>query len=68
MGNPSGQLSLVNMSTGQLLRELAVHTSPVLGIEWTSAAPAASVLSFAHCSVTGSSSLVRNELVHSDLR
>jgi hypothetical protein len=37
-------------------------------VEWTSAAPAASLLTFAHCSVTGSQGLVRNELVHTDIR
>ena len=68
MGTSSGHLLLVNISTGALQREVAVHTAPVQGVQWTSGAPAASVLSFAHCAVTGAGGLVRNELVHTDLR
>ena len=44
-----------------------MHTAPVSAIEWTSSQPAASVLSLAHCPITGST-LVRNELVATDLR
>ena len=68
VGSHSGHLLLVNVSTGSVERELAVHTAAVAGIEWTSASPAASVLSYACCPVTGAGGLVRNELVHTDLR
>ena len=68
VGSLSGHLLLVNVSTGSVERELAVHTAAVAGIEWTSASPAASVLSYACCPVTGAGGLVRNEVVHTDLR
>eukprot|EP00092_Neocalanus_flemingeri_P029430 GFUD01031956.1.p1 GENE.GFUD01031956.1~~GFUD01031956.1.p1 ORF type:complete len:979 (+),score=386.47 GFUD01031956.1:514-3450(+) len=68
VGTVTGHLQVVNVSTGLVEREVAVHSAPVLGLEWTSTHPAASLLSFAHCNVTGSTSgLVRNELVHTDI-
>jgi len=68
VGAVTGHLQVVNVSTGLVEREMSVHSAPVLGLEWTSTNPAASLLSFAHCNVTGSNSgLVRNELVHTDI-
>jgi len=68
VGTVTGNLQVVNVSTGLVEREMAVHSTPILGLEWTSTNPAASVLSFSHCNVTGSNSnLVRNELVHTDI-
>jgi len=68
VGTMTGHVQVVNVSTGVIEREVAVHSSPVLGLEWTSTNPAASLLSFAHSSITGSSAgLVRNELVHMDI-
>jgi len=68
VGTQTGNIQIVNVSTGVMEREIAVHSAPVLGLEWTSTNPAASLLSFAYSPITGSSSgLVRNELVHMDI-
>jgi len=68
VGTVTGHVQILNVSTGLVEREVAVHSAPVLGLEWTSTNPAASLLSFAYSSITGSSSgLVRNELVHMDI-
>jgi len=66
-GTPSGNIQVYNMSTGVVVREMTVHTGQVRGVEWTSSNPAHTILSFAHQSVTGST-LVRNELIHTDIR
>ena len=58
----------VNVSTGQLERELAVHSGPVLGLEWSSSNPAAGLLSWAHCPLTGCGpGFGRNELIHTNI-
>ena len=55
------QYGLCKSITDLQPRELAVHTAPVAAIEWTSSQPAASVLSLAHCPITGST-LVSQQL------
>ena len=58
----------MNVSTGQLERELAVHSGPVLGLEWSSSNPAAGLLSWAHCPLTGCGpGFGRNELIHTNI-
>ena len=65
VGTVSGHLQIVNVSTGLIEREMAVHSAPVQGLEWTSSNPAISLLSYTHSSVTGNmTGMVRNELVH----
>lgn len=94
LGAASGNLQIIDLVSGSVRREFAVHTFPVHGIEWTSLA---TLLSFAHPTnptkmssadspTTGSahssgsvaaasagssangSNVVRNELVHLDIR
>jgi WD40 repeat protein len=65
LGAGNGNIQIVNMSTGRVEREFAVHTFPVRGIEWTGLH---SMLSHAHQNLSGSSALVRNELIHTDVR
>jgi len=68
LGTVTGHIQLVNVSTGLVEREIAVHSGPVQGLEWTSGHPALSLLSWSHASLTGSSpGLVRNELVHTNI-
>ena len=68
VGTHTVDIHIVNVSAGVMEREIAVHSAPVLGFEWTSTNPVASMLSFAYSPITGSSSgLVRNELVHMDI-
>ena len=65
LGTQAGHLQVVNVSTGCVERDIAVHSAPVQGLEWTSANPASTVLTFSHTSVTGNQAgLVRNELAH----
>ena len=65
VGTQAGHLQVVNVSSGCLEREIAVHSARVQGLEWTSANPAATLLTFSHSSVTASQgSQVRNELAH----
>ena len=62
----TGNIQILNMSTGIVERDFATHTFPIRGIEWTSLH---SLLSHAHQSLSGASSnLVRNELNHTDIR
>lgn len=68
VGGQNGNIQLTNMSTGRIERDFAVHTYPVRGLEWTSLN---TVLSHAHqnlLSSTASNVLVRNELIHTDVR
>ncbi len=67
LGAANGNIQVANVSTGKIEREFAVHTFPVCGIEWTSLN---GVLSHAHQNLSGGSGggLVRNELVHTDIR
>jgi len=68
VGTMTGHVQIVNVSTGVMEREVAIHSAPVLGLEWTSTNPAASLLTFAYSPITGSNAgLVRNELVHLDI-
>ena len=65
VGTVSGNVQVVNVSTGMVEREVAVHSSPALGLEWTSSNPAVSLLSHTWSTVTGNvSGIVRNELLH----
>jgi len=68
VGTQNGHVSIINVSSGVVEVELALHTSQVSGIEWTSSSPAASVLSYACCPVTGGGGSVRNELLHTEVR
>ena len=65
VGCTNGNVQICNMSTGRVEREFAVHNFPVRGIEWTSLG---SVLSHSFQNLSGSSALVRNELIHTDIR
>ncbi|XP_065339644.1 WD repeat-containing protein 11-like [Cloeon dipterum] len=62
-GTESGCVQIYNMATGILEKELVIHSYPVRGIEWTGLK---SFLSFAF-STPGSSGMVRNELLLSDV-
>ena len=64
LGAGNGNVQIVDMATGKIEREFAIHTYPVKGIEWTGLY---SILSCAH-QTSSSSSVVRNELVHTEIR
>ncbi|XP_066990609.1 WD repeat-containing protein 11-like isoform X1 [Macrobrachium rosenbergii] len=63
-GTQAGAVQIINMATGVLEREFALHTYPVRGVEWTSLT---SILSFGHQPLTNSQGLVRNELIYTDI-
>eukprot|EP00117_Sycon_ciliatum_P023491 scpid39681/ scgid1226/ WD repeat-containing protein 11; Bromodomain and WD repeat-containing protein 2; WD repeat-containing protein 15 len=58
VGSASGIVQVFNLSTGQLVRQYAVHTFPVKGVEWVSQT---TFFSWAFSS-PNMSGLVRNEL------
>ncbi|KAK7074520.1 WD repeat-containing protein 11 [Halocaridina rubra] len=63
-GTQAGAVQIINMATGVLEREFALHTYPVRGVEWTSLT---SILSFGHQPLSNSQGLVRNELMYTDI-
>lgn len=64
VGSNSGNIQICNMSTGRVERDFSIHNFPVKGIEWTSLS---SIMSHAFQNLSGSSNLVRNELIHTDI-
>ncbi|XP_035227058.1 WD repeat-containing protein 11-like isoform X2 [Stegodyphus dumicola] len=65
VGNAGGSIQVINMATGVIEKEYALHTSPVRGIEWIGLT---SFLSYSHPNTVNSSGHVRNELVLTDLQ
>ncbi|XP_067012842.2 WD repeat-containing protein 11 [Anabrus simplex] len=62
-GTATGLVQVFNMATGTVDKELAVHSYPVRGIEWTNLT---SFLSFAYPNISSSTGLVRNEFLLTD--
>ncbi|GIY91574.1 WD repeat-containing protein 11, partial [Caerostris extrusa] len=65
VGNASGSIQVINMATGVIEKEYALHLSPVRGIEWIGLT---SFLSYSHPNTMNSAGHVRNELVLTDLQ
>ncbi|XP_054721445.1 WD repeat-containing protein 11-like [Uloborus diversus] len=65
IGNAGGSIQIINMATGVITKEFALHTSPVRGIEWIGLT---SFLSYAHPNTGSSLGQVRNELLLTDLQ
>ncbi|GFY16613.1 WD repeat-containing protein 11 [Trichonephila clavipes] len=65
VGNASGSIQVINMATGIIEKEYALHLSPVRGIEWIGLT---SFLSYSHPNTINSNGHVRNELVLTDLQ
>ncbi|GFS29359.1 WD repeat-containing protein 11 [Nephila pilipes] len=65
VGNASGSIQVINMATGIIEKEYALHLSPVRGIEWIGLT---SFLSYSHPNIMNSAGHVRNELVLTDLQ
>ncbi|CAL4175372.1 unnamed protein product [Meganyctiphanes norvegica] len=64
VGTHTGSIQIFNIATGVLEREFALHTYPILGMEWTSLT---SILSYGHQPLTNNQGLVRNELIHTNI-
>ncbi|KAF8786440.1 WD repeat-containing protein 11 [Argiope bruennichi] len=65
VGNASGSIQVINMATGVIEKEYALHLSPVRGIEWIGLT---SFLSYSHPNTMNSAGHVKNELVLTDLQ
>lgn len=63
VGTAGGLVQVLNAATGTVDKELALHTCPVRGIEWTNLT---SFLTYAYTTPTASSNTVRNELLLTD--
>ncbi|KAG8183940.1 hypothetical protein JTE90_006865 [Oedothorax gibbosus] len=65
VGNASGSVQIINMGTGILEKEYALHASPIRGIEWVGLT---SFLAYSHPNTVNSMGHVRNELTLTDLQ
>ncbi|KAL3863810.1 hypothetical protein ACJMK2_005541 [Sinanodonta woodiana] len=63
VGSQSGTVQVVNVSSGQIIREYNLHSFPVRGIDWASLT---SLISFSY-PVPGVSGLVKNEILLVDV-